>query len=761
MVPFCYFVTTFYRPPRDSWVPIAYIPLLSAIVLSILGYLPKDINFGPSVYPDYNMLFLGVFIALPLVILAIRGIYFLRQRLKTAETPLIHNQIIYLMAAIILLGVSAVSNFFVIGRQLPLAHLGNLIISGILAYAVLKHQLVDIKIFLRGGLVYGGLIVIFVAGYGLLLYLFHRWLNFELSVPTIALMAGIALVIAVAFYPLRNALRRRVEWLFYPKTYDYRRMLIEFSKKASNVIKIEELGAELTNLMKAAIMSKRVYLLLFESVGVGSVKQFVSEDTTNEAVTDLSIKPDSPISEWLRKENKLLFRESMDILPILSSLWMSERKAIDEAEIELFAPLTSRGKLLGILALAKKENDAIYDMGDIELINILTSEIAVAIENAQLHARIERQAITDELTELFNRRYLEERLGEEVERYSRYGSPFSLIMCDLDYFKNYNDAYGHKAGDILLRELANSIRKLVRNIDLVFRYGGDEFAIFLPHTNSDEAYIISERVRASIEKEMETRAIVVTISLGIASLPSDGITTDDIVRAADAALYHAKQSGGNRSIIFSQMTVSLVEEATLQFSDEKMILNTVHALVSAIDARDHYTFQHSRQVANYAVELGKAAGLSADKIAVLQTGALLHDVGKIGIPDDLLLKEEQLSPEEFEIVKNHVNMGVAIISHVPSLSRCVPVVLYHHERYDGMGYPKGLKGKKIPIEARIITVADAFSAMTSQRLFCNSISYDAAIEELRRCSGTQFDPNLVNLFIDIVLSSERDSANVA
>jgi putative nucleotidyltransferase with HDIG domain len=242
-------------------------------------------------------------------------------------------------------------------------------------------------------------------------------------------------------------------------------------------------------------------------------------------------------------------------------------------------------------------------------------------------------------------------------------------------------------------------------------------------------------------------------------LPDDGTTTDDIVRASDAALYHAKQSGGNRSIIFSQMTVSPLEATALQFSDEKVILNTVHALVSAIDARDHYTFQHSRQVANYAIELGKAAGLSAEQIAILQTGALLHDVGKIGIPDDLLLKDEQLRPEEFEIVKNHVNMGVAIISHVPSLSRCVPVVLYHHERYDGTGYPKGLKGKKIPLEARVIAVADAFSAMTSQRLFCNSLTYDEAIEELRRCSGTQFDPNLVELFINIVLSQEQDKDN--
>jgi putative nucleotidyltransferase with HDIG domain len=207
------------------------------------------------------------------------------------------------------------------------------------------------------------------------------------------------------------------------------------------------------------------------------------------------------------------------------------------------------------------------------------------------------------------------------------------------------------------------------------------------------------------------------------------------------------------------MTVSPLEAEALQFSDEKSILNTVHALVSAIDARDHYTFQHSRQVANYAIELGKVAGLSADQIAVLQTGALLHDVGKIGIPDDLLLKDEKLQAEEFELVKNHVNMGVAIISHVPSLSRCIPVVLYHHERYDGTGYPKGLKGKKIPLEARVIAIADAFSAMTSQRLFCNSLSYDEAVEELKRCSGTQFDPDLVDLFINTVISIEIDKTD--
>jgi diguanylate cyclase (GGDEF)-like protein len=480
--------------------------------------------------------------------------------------------------------------------------------------------------------------------------------------------------------------------------------------------------------------------------------RFIVPETKDRRIaTLLHLRQDNPVVEWLSRQGKPLFRESLDILPEFSNLWAEEVQAIDAAEIELFAPLLSRGNLVGILALSRKEPASAYDMSDIELISVFTHSIAAAIENAELHARIETFAITDVLTGLFNRRHFDERLIEEIGRHSRYGGSFSLILFDLDHFKNYNDTYGHGAGDELLRQVGRTAKGVVRNVDLVFRYGGDEFAVLLPQTPPDHAYAVGERLRNRLAMEMQAKSTGVNVSLGIASWPADGMTPSDIVRAADKALYHVKRAGGNAVSLFSEISSSLVDYPVVRRDDDKAALSAAYALVAAVDAKDHYTARHSRAVTTYAIALAQAVELPPEKIAVLKTATLLHDVGKIGIPDSLLSKNGKLTPEEWETIKTHSSLGTNIISHVPSLASCLPIILHHHEHYNGRGYPDGLKGEAIPLEARILAIADAFASMTSVRPYRRALSYSEAIEELKRCSGTQFDPGLVTLFISKAL----------
>jgi diguanylate cyclase (GGDEF)-like protein/putative nucleotidyltransferase with HDIG domain len=749
IVPFSYFVSTFYRKPSDRWSFIAFIPFIAGIILAALGYLPEAISFGPSIYPVYNMLFLSTCIALPLIILAVRGIYKLHEHLTKAETPAIHNQTMYLMFAIILLVISVSSNLFVRGRQLPIAHLGSLLIALILAYAILKHQLIDIKLFFRKGLAYIGLLLFVASIYFCMFYISFIWLDFNMNAITVAMVTVMAGVITISLYPLLNIMQNKIEQLFYRSTYDYRHMLLNFSKKASNIIKIDELGSELTKLTVAAVSSKRACLVLIDPSDEGNITQFASKETGKNCTPEIQMEPDSPIINWLRKEKKILFRESLDVLPEISSLWAKERESIEAAEIELFVPLINRDTLIGVLMLARKKRGATYDMSDIDLIRVLTSEIAIAIENAQLHAKIKTQAITDDLTKLFNRRYFNERIHEEIERHTRYGGDFSLILYDLDYFKLYNDTYGHKAGDKILQDVTRNVTKLLRSVDLVFRYGGDEFAIIVPQTSAEDALSISERIRTTVAEEMKQREIEITLSLGIASFPADGTSIEDLVQAADAALYQAKQSGGDQTAVFSRLVVSPLGNVITRISEERMTLNAVRALVTAVDTRDHYTDKHSQQVATYAAELARVIGLSPDKIAIIKTAAMLHDIGKISIPDDILNKKEDLTPEERKLFESHSNTGVTIISHIASLTDCIPAILHHHERFDGTGYPHKLKGEEIPLEARILSISDAFSAMTSDRPHREALPYDEAIEELRRGSGTQFDPKLTEIFIPI------------
>lgn len=753
LVPFCHFVSSFYNAkPRDNWLVLAYVSLLLSIGAAVFGYLPDSVAFGPSVYPHYNLVVLLATVGLPFFILAARGIYFLWRRLKTAETPAIHNQVVYLIASVAVLCLSASSNITVVGRQLPTAHIGNLVTAVTLAYAVLKGQLVDFKLIVSRGLQYAGLTLIITTAYLLIIFLLNHWFHLGLGFPVLVGGVGLAIGVSVLFYPVRNIIQRRVDQLLYPKTHDYRQMLLDFSKKASNIIKIDELGSELTKLVVAATGSRRAYLLVPDTGGTDFVAQFVLPAVSDNSIATLRLGQDNPILDWLKREGKPLFRESLDILPEFSNLWADEVEAIDAGEIELFAPLISHGNLAGVLALAKKERARPYDMSDIDLISVLTHSIAVAIENAQLHARIEKLAVTDVLTGLFNRRFFDDRITEEISRHTRYGGNLSLILFDLDNFKNYNDVYGHGAGDELLRQVARSARELTRSVDLVFRYGGDEFAILLPKTTSSEARIVGERLRTRLILDMQTKGTGVSASLGIASWPADGLMAEEIVLAADEALYHAKRGGGNGLSIFSEMAATPEDYPVLQQGDEKTALSAAHALVAAVDAKDHYTGNHSRLVSTYAMALARAAGLPAEKLAILKTATLLHDVGKIGIPDSLLNKEEKLTPEEWEILKGHSKLGTTIIGHISGLSPCLPIILYHHEQYNGSGYPDGLKGEAIPLEARILAIADAFASMTTARPYRNTLSHREAVEELRRCSGSQFDPELVKLFIPIVLA---------
>jgi diguanylate cyclase (GGDEF)-like protein len=385
-------------------------------------------------------------------------------------------------------------------------------------------------------------------------------------------------------------------------------------------------------------------------------------------------------------------------------------------------------------------------------------QIAAPIENAQLYTRVEQRSRIDELTGLFNRRHFEERLKAEIGRHSRYGDVFSMLLLDLDNFKTYNDIYGHPSGDILLNQIGKIIKGSVRNADEAFRYGGDEFAIILPQTAINDAYVVAERVREWIAREMEERKIAVTCSIGLASYPSDGVISGEIVTAADTALYHAKRTGGNRIFLASKILSEPLDEVGTYA--RRNDLSAVYALVSTVEARDLYTYGHSRKVNSYAVPLAEAIGLSPDDVSEVSTAALLHDIGKIGIPDKVLNKRGGLSREDWETIKSHPRLGANIVGNIPNLVPCVSSILYHHERWDGDGYPERLKGEEIPIGARILAIADSFQAMTSTRPYRPALSLEEAVKELRQGAGIHFDPYLVEVFIGIVQAGLPEEARV-
>ena len=368
--------------------------------------------------------------------------------------------------------------------------------------------------------------------------------------------------------------------------------------------------------------------------------------------------------------------------------------------------------------------------------------------------KAEEQANIDGLTGVYNHRFFQERLGVEIDRASRFRRVVSLIIFDIDDFKRYNDTWGHQEGDKLLVLFAALCGQCIRSIDFLARYGGEEFVVILPEASEDEAFEVAERVRECTEKQTVAAFGLgkgATVSAGVACYPKHGVTRHGLILNADAALYSAKRSGKNQCHIYEcehhkpYRAASSHVHPLLATEDD---IDAIETLGATVDAQDSYTRGHSFAVSRHASVLGERLGMSAEEIGNLRVAALLHDIGKLGTPREILEKDTPLGWDEWKLIENHAGLGSRILTRLQQMSSIGPGVKHHHERYDGKGYPGGLCGKTIPLLARIIGIADAFDAMTSPRSYRPAMTQEQAVAELRNCAGTQFDPELVEAFIE-------------
>ena len=429
-------------------------------------------------------------------------------------------------------------------------------------------------------------------------------------------------------------------------------------------------------------------------------------------------------------------------------------------------PVTGINQVCGILIVERRSLRKLSS-NEIELITSIAYQIGLGIENALLFEEVSMLTTVDTLTRLRNSYYFQERLIEEIERSSRYGQECSVILLEIDHFNMYNDFYGYVSGDKVLGKMGKLIKKSVRKMDIGCRYTGPAFAIILPETRSETAYEVAERLRQTIEtallEENNVSSAMLTISAGVSAFPADGPSAEALIRKAEIALVAAKQQGGSRTQMASDMlnkargkkrTIWEVAEYL-----ESANVNSIYAMSTALDARDHFSSFHSRNVSHYAVLIGKALDLKASQLDELRTAALLHDIGKIGVSDAIICKPGPLDDEEWSIMTKHSELGANIVSHIPELSACTAAIRHHHERFDGTGYPDKLKGKDIPMEARIIAVAEAYDAMVSPRAYRKAMTHEEAIKELKRCSLSQFDPIVVLSFVHALEKDVQSRTN--
>ena len=445
------------------------------------------------------------------------------------------------------------------------------------------------------------------------------------------------------------------------------------------------------------------------------------------------------------------------------------------------ADVCADGKIYNVIATPVKDEkgNVTYVVETVEdITERKKTEEKLEILNKELlksNRRLRQLSLKDPGTGLYNHRYLEEIIEAEFHRAQRYAHSISVIMLDIDYFKSINDVYGHQFGDLVLKQFARQLKQMVRRYDTVIRFGGEEFIIISPGTDRSIALILAQRLLEAIELYNfgdKKHTVRLQLSIAVASYPDDKIVSGmDLIEVSDHILNKAKEYGGNRvysSLDMRDREISVLEKSgespevkQLRSKIEKItkranqnLIESIFAFAKTIELKDHYTGEHVERTVHYAVETAKGLSLPKDKIEFIRQASMLHDLGKIGISERILLKRSKLTKSEFEEIKKHPQIAVDILRQIQFLHSIIPLIFCHHEKWNGRGYPSGLKGEEIPLGARIVAIADVFQALISDRPYRKAYPKDRAIKIIKAGSGTQFDPRIVCVFLKILRNSK-------
>jgi diguanylate cyclase (GGDEF)-like protein/putative nucleotidyltransferase with HDIG domain len=411
-----------------------------------------------------------------------------------------------------------------------------------------------------------------------------------------------------------------------------------------------------------------------------------------------------------------------------------------------------KDETLGTLVIARWQG--IFVQGDVVLLDDIALIAGPSLENALLYQTVAARADIDGLTELYNHRAIQERLTQEVSRAQRAlqnnpATTFSIAVMDLTDFKIFNDTYGHATGDEVLRTVGKVLRQTFRSSDIIARYGGDEFVVLLPETGAFGADVICARTIEALGAQPiqapDGSRITIRLAAGVAVFPDDGQTVTDLFQVADERMYIVK-SRGRQMLENHQEPESAAGSARSLWES----FGALDALITAIDNKDHYTRRQSEQVTAYALLIARELGVSPDWMEAVQTCGLLHDIGKIAVPDAILRKPGRLNSDEMRLMQQHTEFGPMLVRDVPHAGRVIEGIRHHHEAYDGNGYPDGLSGEAIPFLSRLLAVPDCYCAMTMDRPYRKALSPELAIQELELGRGTQFDPEILDAFLHVL-----------
>ncbi len=578
--------------------------------------------------------------------------------------------------------------------------------------------------------------------------------NFNVSDEHIIMfVAMIFTLLAFVFYRLMEIF---IDRIYISDESTRNSILKDFKSNVLSTLEVKDISRLIVHIVKDTLDVQEIYVMLPDEAD----KIYRVASTSNPLNNiDFKLEYNNPLVTLLSNRNDSLLASEFRNLNAYKSLWIEEKKEIVYLGIECLVPLVDNNKLVGILMLTNKNKNGRFtedDLTFLESINIIAS---TALSKAQLYETVYNEARKDDLTKLLNRKYFLSSLNE-LEAKRRDGL-ISIAIFNIDDFKLYNQLYGYSAGDSVLIETARIIEATMEGIGLAARYDSKVFACVFPNYDVNQTKLVTEKIVRQINeinsKRKNYKMKRITVSCGISTIPFLANNVTELINDAELAIYHVKRNGKNNIRISTGQIVKRnddYEEVEHKSEVYSEYAAAIYALTAAIDTKDHYTFSHSNNVAYYATELAFGLNMDKDSIEIIKEAALLHDIGKIGIDENILNKKGRLTDHEREIMNTHVENSVSIIKHIPSLTYVIPAVIGHHERYDGNGYPRGVRGNDIPLFARILCIADSFDAMLSKRAYKDTRSIEFALMEVGKCAGTQFDPDLAAIFIELVKSGK-------
>ncbi|MEG1632799.1 MAG: diguanylate cyclase [Oscillospiraceae bacterium] len=649
------------------------------------------------------------------------------------------------------------------GNVFPYDTLSGIIFALLLMWAMYKKHMFQLSLLVSRSavMIVGTLICILAASnvVGPVQDFLTTHYHISASTATTIIVVLFSLILSVVYL----FIKKLIDALFTREEHQGR-LIKSFSSEVSQSLNTGEIMDKLISIIKDEIPVKCIYVCLPQNGA------FVASYSSEQLVKKhFSIAADSPCVKYLQKNEYYFIVSEFRKDPLYRSVWQSEKDLFNSLSLTCVCALKDGNDIVGLILFSEKDKSAELTYTELSFLETVSSIASIAVKNAGLYEQMYREARIDSLTGVYNYRFFVERISALYDECLN--DSLALLFIDMDDFKLYNQLYGSVEGDKALRSVADIISLCVGDCGIVFRYSGKVFAALMPHYDGRQAELLAHEIRRRIDaiNLLPDRVSLKPLSIccGICVSPYAASSAKELMENADLAVYNAKESGKDRIILFkgaspinqkvSDRALSIVENTGNLNVAYQANTSTIAALTAAIDSKDHYTYNHSRNVALYAAVLATAAGLNRDQISAIYEAGLLHDIGKISIPESILSKTGSLTSEEYSVMKSHVNNAIDIIRHLPNMDYVIPAAIGHHERWDGKGYPRGISGQDIPLSARCLAIADAFDAMTTDRPYRKGLTYDYAAEQIELNSGKQFDPELSPIFVRLIHEGELSS----